>query len=186
MPSIVFQAIPAADCPHPYAQYFQRACMRWQIRHDISLPTHAFLSERFGMTSTKVFTETYNGRYIPPPAVLLRIARECGDSIEEHLTIANIDLAKRGRSSYDSFRGLIRFVEYHMGTNVSLRHWRDLLQMTQESSWLAITSKWRTRAEEALVLGIPTEQKVKLIVEALEELQTGGHAPQGLRRAARA
>lgn len=183
MPSIEFRAIPASECP-PYAQYFQRACSRWQTRHDIYLPTRAYLATRFGLANAKSFTDVYTGKFIPPPQTILQIARECGDSIEEHLTVANADLARRHRPPYDSFAGLMRFVEYHMAQNAGLRHWHDLLQMTQDPAWLGINSKWRNRAEEILVLTIPTEQKIKLIVDALEELQTGGHAPPGQKRLA--
>lgn len=183
MPSIEFKGVPAAESP-PYAQYFQRACIRWQQRHDIALPTHVYLAERFGMTSTKVFTDVIRGRYIPPAPVILQIARECGDSVEEHLTVANIDLARRQMAHYDTFASLIRFAEHYLQKDASLRVARDLLLATQERAWVEHASRWRDMAEEILVSKLPPDQKVRLIAQAIDAAQ--GHAPQGKRLVARA
>lgn len=177
MPSREFAAIPLEDYP-PYAARFQMSCVHWQQLRHIVLPTRAYLAREFGLTNANTFTLVFEGRMLPTPQMVLSTARACEESVEEHLTVLNVDLAKRNRPPVDTFGSLIRYVEHHMGNNAVLRHYREVLQATQEPAWLAHASRWRDLAEKALVANLPPEQKIEFIVQLIE----GGHAPSGTKR----
>lgn len=183
MSSREFLALPMEKYP-PYAARFQRSCIHWQELRHIALPTRGYLAQRFGMPNANMFTLIFEGRSLPTSPMVLSIARECEESVEEHLTVLNIDLAQRNRPSVDTFRSLIRFVEQRMGNDATVR---DLLLVTQDSAWMHLPARWRDVAEQMLVSTQPQGQKAEYIARIIEaSYGTGGHAPRDLRRVARA